>query len=48
MTFTTKIFETFVLNYTSEKTRSEWRDSEIKDFSLSETEITALVKGSDI
>ena len=48
MTFTTKIFETFVLNYTSEKTRSKWSDSEIKDFSMSETEITALVKGSDI
>ena len=48
MTLVTKIFETFIQNYTSKITRESWRDSEIVDFNLSDSEITALVKDSDI
>ena len=48
MKFTYKIFETYVMNYTSLKTRERSSDSRIQELEVTETKITAKVKGSKI
>ena len=48
MKFTYKIFETYVMNYTSLKTRQRSSDSRIQELEVTETKITAKVKGSKI
>ncbi len=48
MKFLNKIFQTYVLHYTSQSTRSEWSDSTIREFSMSENQINATVKESAV
>ena len=47
MKFNHKIFETYVMNYTSQSIRDRSEDSIVKDLKISETGIFATVKGSD-
>ncbi len=48
MKFNHKIFETYVMNYTSQAIRDRSEDSIVKDFKISEKGITATVKGSNL
>lgn len=48
MDFLTKIFKTYVMNYTSAKTRQRWDDSVVKEYEITDHLISAKVKGSKL
>ena len=48
MVLLNKAFETYINSYTSQKTRDKSDDSIVKDVNITETEISAKVKGSKI
>jgi SNF2 family DNA or RNA helicase len=48
MKLKTSIFQTYIMNFTSSKTREKRYDSIVKDFTISNTEVNGTVKGTSL